>query len=165
MPDPKRCPRCQGCGKIANDDDGSPWTAWENLPPGSAAAVKMGIVKPIQCPECGGVGVESPRFIADPVPSPPAVLEVPAPDDEGLARELIAARNAETEADLEVQRAEKTHSEARGRLAKADQALRSGGARVILLRSKQDPTHAVVVVARPGAAPTISSGRVVEYPA
>lgn len=39
-------------GKIANDKDGSPWTAWESLPPGSDYAVKTGLVKPIPCPEC-----------------------------------------------------------------------------------------------------------------
>jgi hypothetical protein len=52
------CGRCDGCGKIADSDSGEAWTAWESLPPGSDLAVKMGIVKPIPCPECGGTGKE-----------------------------------------------------------------------------------------------------------
>ncbi len=51
-----KCQRCEGCGKIANSEDGEPWTAWESLPSGSDAAVKMGIVKPIECPGCQGTG-------------------------------------------------------------------------------------------------------------
>jgi hypothetical protein len=50
--EPKKCMRCDGCGKIADSDEGEPWTAWEDLPPGSDIAVKMGIVKPIPCPDC-----------------------------------------------------------------------------------------------------------------
>ncbi len=46
------CQRCDGCGQIANSDDGEPWTHWERLPAGSDAAVHMGLVRPIPCPEC-----------------------------------------------------------------------------------------------------------------
>lgn len=53
----KMCERCDGCGKIANSKDGEAWTHWENLPPGSDLAVKVGLVKPIPCPRCGGVGL------------------------------------------------------------------------------------------------------------
>lgn len=59
MPETMKCARCEGCGKIANDDDGSPWTAWESLPPGSDLAVRAGIVRPIQCPGCEGRGTRS----------------------------------------------------------------------------------------------------------
>lgn len=52
----QRCDRCMGCGKIADSDDGEPWSDWEALPPGSDAAVKLGLVKPIPCPDCGGTG-------------------------------------------------------------------------------------------------------------
>ena len=52
-----QCPRCDGCGKVADTDEQEPWTAWETLPPGSDLAVKMGIVKPIPCPSCEGKGV------------------------------------------------------------------------------------------------------------
>lgn len=51
-----QCHRCEGCGKIDNGDDGAPWTLWERLPPGSDLAVRLGMVRPIPCPECGGTG-------------------------------------------------------------------------------------------------------------
>jgi hypothetical protein len=54
------CKRCEGCGKVANDANGSPWTAWAELPPGSDMAVRLGIVKPTVCPDCGGSGVTKP---------------------------------------------------------------------------------------------------------
>ncbi len=50
------CSRCDGCGRIADSDEGEPWTAWSDLPPGSDLAVQMGLVKPIPCPKCGGNG-------------------------------------------------------------------------------------------------------------
>lgn len=51
---PVPCPRCEGCGQLASTPDREPWTAWENLPPGSDLAVVAGLVKPIQCDECDG---------------------------------------------------------------------------------------------------------------
>jgi len=48
------CPKCEGCGQIADTDDQDPWTFWSELPPGSDLAVRLGIVKPIPCPLCGG---------------------------------------------------------------------------------------------------------------
>jgi len=51
-----QCGRCCGCGKIADSDSGEAWTFWEELPPGSDIAVRLGIVKPIPCPECNGTG-------------------------------------------------------------------------------------------------------------
>jgi hypothetical protein len=53
---PRECDRCEGCGQIANDDDRSPWKYWAELPPGSDLAVRMGLVRPEPCPECGGTG-------------------------------------------------------------------------------------------------------------
>lgn len=52
----RKCERCDGCGKIANSDDGEPWTVWTSLPLHSATAVLMGLVRPIQCPGCNGKG-------------------------------------------------------------------------------------------------------------
>jgi hypothetical protein len=52
----KTCPACMGCGKIANDDDRSPWTYWERLRPPANIAVQLGIVVPLRCEECGGTG-------------------------------------------------------------------------------------------------------------
>lgn len=51
-----KCQTCDGCGKIANDDDRSPWTHWERLPPGSDVAVRLGMVRPMTCPDCDGSG-------------------------------------------------------------------------------------------------------------
>lgn len=50
------CSTCDGCGKIANDDDRTPWTYWAELKPPSNMAVAMGLVRPITCPDCNGVG-------------------------------------------------------------------------------------------------------------
>lgn len=52
--DAEPCSRCDGCGEIANDVDGTPWKYWQDLPPGADLAVKMGLVKAIPCPECLG---------------------------------------------------------------------------------------------------------------
>ena len=52
------CERCDGCGQIADSDEGEPWTAWTSLPPGSDLAVRMGLVKPIPCPDCTGPATE-----------------------------------------------------------------------------------------------------------
>lgn len=60
------CPACEGCGYVANDDDGTPWRAWFELPFKSWAAVTMGLVKPVECPACGGTG-EAPKVNDEPV--------------------------------------------------------------------------------------------------
>jgi hypothetical protein len=54
--DPTNCPRCWGCGRIADSDNAEPWICWEMLPSPSNFAVVMGIVKPLPCPACGGTG-------------------------------------------------------------------------------------------------------------
>ena len=51
-----KCEKCDGCGKVANTDEQEPWTWWEDLPPGNDIAVWMGIVRPVECPECHGTG-------------------------------------------------------------------------------------------------------------
>ncbi len=50
------CLQCAGCGKIANDDEGTPWKYWLELPLHSSIAVLVGIVRPIECPACHGIG-------------------------------------------------------------------------------------------------------------
>lgn len=52
----KKCPRCEGCGQIANDEDGTPWRVWLDLPLRSSLSVLAGIVKPLLCPVCKGKG-------------------------------------------------------------------------------------------------------------
>lgn len=54
-----QCERCNGCGKIADTENGEPWESWANLPPGSDLAVRLGFVRPIQCPDCGGTGLQA----------------------------------------------------------------------------------------------------------
>lgn len=53
---PVNCSKCDGCGRIADDADGTAWTHWTSLPLESSAAVLCGIVKPITCPNCKGTG-------------------------------------------------------------------------------------------------------------
>ena len=47
-----KCPKCGGCGQVADTEDEEPWTTWLALPLGSAQAVVMGLVKPKPCPKC-----------------------------------------------------------------------------------------------------------------
>lgn len=51
---PEICGRCGGEGQIADSESGEPWSAWAELPPGADLAVKLGVVKPIPCPDCAG---------------------------------------------------------------------------------------------------------------
>ena len=55
-PEYKTCPKCDGCGQIANDDEETPWRAWLELPLKSGHSVLTGIVKPLLCPVCNGKG-------------------------------------------------------------------------------------------------------------
>jgi len=50
--DAKVCPTCAGCGQIANDENGTPWIYWEQLPPQSKLAIRIGLVRPLPCPDC-----------------------------------------------------------------------------------------------------------------
>lgn len=50
------CRKCYGEGRIANSDDGEPWSTWAALKPGEDLAVQLGIVRPIDCPVCKGTG-------------------------------------------------------------------------------------------------------------
>lgn len=52
----QECPRCLGCGQLADSDDREPWSMWTNLPLQSSAAILLGWVKPITCDECDGSG-------------------------------------------------------------------------------------------------------------
>jgi hypothetical protein len=54
-----KCGRCDGCGRIADSEDGEPWTVWSSLPAGANLAVLAGIVRPVPCPECRGSGKPS----------------------------------------------------------------------------------------------------------
>lgn len=73
------CTRCDGCGRIADSEDGEPWTDWSSLPPGADLAVRAGIVKPIPCEECGGTGKAAAQAIKR---GPAAPTLPPLRDDE-----------------------------------------------------------------------------------
>ena len=46
------CSRCHGSGLVANDEEGTAWCHWAELPPGADLAVRVGIVRPVPCPDC-----------------------------------------------------------------------------------------------------------------
>jgi hypothetical protein len=58
LPDlqPGDCPSCYGSGKVANDDDQTPWPFWEALEFPANLSVVAGHVQPETCPTCGGTG-------------------------------------------------------------------------------------------------------------
>lgn len=60
-----KCSKCDGCGRIANDEDETPWKFWENLPLKSGAAVIAGVVCPVVCHVCNGTGETIPDDDAD----------------------------------------------------------------------------------------------------
>jgi len=49
------CPRCRGCGKLANTEQQEPWIYWLELPIESQLAIALG-VKPETCKKCKGTG-------------------------------------------------------------------------------------------------------------
>ena len=53
------CPTCEGCGQVATDDERTPWWHWAALPFPSDLSVRLGLVRPETCPECGGTGKKS----------------------------------------------------------------------------------------------------------
>lgn len=53
---PTPCPRCDGCGQLADSEDREPWIEWTSLPVSSSFAILNGLVRPIPCDECGGSG-------------------------------------------------------------------------------------------------------------
>lgn len=55
-PGEQKCPKCAGCGRIASDNIGMPWSSWEAQHLDQSGPVLRGVVKPIGCPICGGSG-------------------------------------------------------------------------------------------------------------
>ena len=58
-----RCPACLGWGRIANDEERTPWKYWAELPPPSNLAVQLGLVYPVECSKCGGSGRTRPTIV------------------------------------------------------------------------------------------------------
>lgn len=54
--EPTLCARCHGCGQIADDADGAPWSVWMNVPLRASMAGLSGNVRPVACPACDGAG-------------------------------------------------------------------------------------------------------------
>lgn len=52
------CDRCAGCGYITDGESPEPFKYWMELPVQSALALQMGLVKPVECPDCKGTGNE-----------------------------------------------------------------------------------------------------------
>lgn len=53
-PDITQCQACEDSGLVADTQDREPWPAWQKLPAEAQFAVRVGLVRPIPCPECLG---------------------------------------------------------------------------------------------------------------
>jgi hypothetical protein len=54
-----KCWTCDGEGITDSNEDVSeraPWSFWTSLPPGADLAVRLGLVKMMDCAECNGTG-------------------------------------------------------------------------------------------------------------
>lgn len=69
--------------KVANTDDREPWSMWENLPENSKLAIHLGIVQPIDCPECDGTGA---RPTGPPTASPDILVALGEPSTDPADR-------------------------------------------------------------------------------
>lgn len=49
------CQTCLGWKRV-DDSEGCSWKYWAELRPPANVSVQMGLVKPIECPDCGGTG-------------------------------------------------------------------------------------------------------------
>lgn len=63
------CPKCNGCGRVADTESQEPWSVWEDLPLKSSHAVIAGVVNPITCSRCGGTGFVD-AMTEQPMPKP-----------------------------------------------------------------------------------------------
>ncbi len=52
------CKYCDGCGKVDDTSDHAPKTFWDKLPEPSKVALKLGLVKFVDCTHCKGTGLE-----------------------------------------------------------------------------------------------------------
>ena len=85
-----KCPKCAGCGQVADTEDQEPWSAWMALPVSASLGVVAGIVRPLTCPKCGGTG----KIESTPHPAP---MEAPQEAVEALINGAWDAYAAEVE--------------------------------------------------------------------
>lgn len=82
-----KCTTCDGEGRTDSNPDVSeraPWSFWTSLPPGQDIAVRMGMVKAMDCTECEGKGTypEAPAITAPNLsPDDLAAIQAPLPDE------------------------------------------------------------------------------------
>lgn len=87
-----KCQRCDGCGKIANSERGEPWTVWENIPEESKMAIKLGVVKPLMCPDCNGSGEAFERRETGPMRSADVTNPEPEKTADQIAVEAVSSK-------------------------------------------------------------------------
>lgn len=51
-----KCPQCDGCGQVADNYEGEPWSVWKAEVMPALLAVIVGIVGPVDCDSCNGLG-------------------------------------------------------------------------------------------------------------
>lgn len=54
------CIQCLGWKRVDNGEHAQSWKYWAGLPEQSKFAIRTGLVKPVVCPHCKGIGVEPP---------------------------------------------------------------------------------------------------------
>jgi hypothetical protein len=52
------CKQCLGWKRTDGSDEHLSWKYWAELPERASVAVKIGLVKPEECPRCHGTGIE-----------------------------------------------------------------------------------------------------------
>lgn len=52
-----KCSQCLGWKRV-DDGEQQSWKYWAELPEQSKVAIKIGLVKPVECPLCKGTGIE-----------------------------------------------------------------------------------------------------------
>lgn len=52
-----RCPKCEGCGQVADNQERTAWARWLDEP----HLPESGLVQPMPCPKCFGTGARQVR--------------------------------------------------------------------------------------------------------
>lgn len=51
------CPRCEGCGDLADNEFKTPWRAWQDLPIITSPTMRESDVEKVECSQCSGTGL------------------------------------------------------------------------------------------------------------